>query len=248
MDSGLYAACAGLMARTDSLDTIANNLANVSTTGYRAREGSFASVIAASAGRQLGTELNVATNSYGVVGSTRMNPGEGSLKNTGNEMDAAIEGPGYFSVATASGTQYTRDGAFRVSPTGQLTTATGEAVLGDKGVIQLRPGTTTISQDGTVSSNGAIVGHLAVVEFAPGTDLASAGNNFYTAAAVAAKPATQSKVQQGMLESSNVDSVGTVVQLIAAQRNAEAMRHALSLIDGQLDKTAAQDLPRVSAS
>lgn len=248
MDSGLYAACAGLVARTDSLDTIANNLANASTAGFRARQGSFASVIAASANHPLGSVLNEATNSYGVVGSTRMDPDEGSLKATGNSMDFAVEGPGYFAVATANGTEYTRNGAFRVSASGQLTTATGEAVLGTTGVIQVKPGSLSVSPDGTVSSNGAVAGRLKIVEFAPGTSVASAGSNFYTAPASAVQVAKSSTVQQGMLESSNVNTVASVVNLINAQRTAETMRHALSLIDGQIDKTASEDLPRVTAS
>ena len=246
MDSGLYAACAGLMARTDSLDAIANNLANVSTNGFRGREGSFSSVLAESGRRPLGSMLNEATNNYGVLGSTTMDPSEGSLTRTGNDLDFAMQGPGYFAIATANGTQYTRNGSFRVSAAGQLTTATGEAVLGQNGFLQLPPGKASVSGDGTISVNGAVAGRLRMVEFKPGTELASAGNNFYTAPAGSAIAATGSTVQQGMLESSNVNPVTGVVALIDAQRSAETMRHALTMFDGQMDKTASEDLPKVS--
>ncbi len=247
MDSGLYAACAGLMARTDSLDAIANNLANTSTAGFRARQGSFSSVLAQSANHGLGSVLNQVTNNYGVLGSTRLDPVQGSLSSTGNSMDFAIEGPGYFAVQTPSGTQYTRNGAFRVSAQGQLTTGSGEAVLGQGGVIRLMPGAVSISPDGTISSNGAVAGRLKLVEFAPGTEIAGAGNNFYTAPAASERAATGSTVNQGMLESSNVNPVTAVVALIDAQRSAETMRHALSMFDTELNKTAAQDLPRVNS-
>ncbi len=246
MNSGLYAACAGLIARTDSLDAIANNLANASTAGFRARQGSFSSVLAASARHPLGSVLNQAANSYGVLGSTHLDPTQGSLTATGNTMDFAVEGPGYFAVQTANGTQYTRNGAFKVSPQGQLVTQTGEAVLGQGGVIRLAPGAVTVSPDGTISSNGAVAGRLKVVEFKAGTELQSAGNNFYTASAADEVPAAASSVHQGMLEGSNVNPVVSVVALITAQRSAETMRHALSLFDTELNKTAAQELPRVA--
>lgn len=247
MNSGLYAACAGLMARTDSLDAIANNLANASTTGFRARQGAFSTVMAESSRHPLGSQLNQVANDYGVLGSTHMDPTQGSLTATGNSMDFAIQGPGYFAVQTAHGTEYTRDGAFKISPQGQLTTATGEAVLGQAGAIQLVPGAVSISPDGTISTNGAVTGHLKLVEFVPGTELTGAGSNFYSAPAASARQATGSTVQQGMLENSNVNPVTSVVELIDAQRAAESMRHALSMFDTEMNKTAAQDLPRVSS-
>ena len=247
MDSGLYAACAGLVARTDSLDAIANNLANASTTGFRGRQGSFSLVLADSSRNGLGSVLNEVTNDYGVLGSTRMDLTQGSMNATGNSMDFAIQGSGYFAVQTASGVQYTRNGAFRVSPQGQLITQTGEAVLGQNGVIRLLPGTVSVSPDGTISSNGAVAGRIRMVEFTPGAAIKGAGNNFYTVPATSVHAATDSSVRQGMLESSNVNPVQSVVQLIDAQRSADTMRHALSMIDSDIDKTAAQDLPRVSS-
>ncbi len=247
MDSGLYAACAGLMARTDSLDAIADNLANVSTSGFRGRLGSFSSVLAASATHPLGSVLNEVTNNYGVLGSTRMDQQQGAISSTGNSMDFAIQGSGYFAVATAGGTQYTRNGAFQVSPQGQLITSNGDAVLGQGGVIKLPPGQLSISPDGTISANGAIAGKLRMVEFAPGTQPAAAGNNNYTVPQGSVKTSTGSTVHQGMLESSNVNPVTSVVQLIDAQRSAETMRHVLSMFDTEIDKTAVQDIPHVAS-
>jgi flagellar basal-body rod protein FlgF len=248
LDSGLYAACAGLIARTDSLDLIANNLANVSTAGFRGNLGSFASVMVASGQHQPGSVLNEDANSFGVMGSTRLDLTEGSLTTTGNPMDFAIQGPGYFAVQTSTGPKYTRNGAFRVSAQGQLVTQSGEAVLGTAGVVRLVPGQTSISKDGTISSGGTIVGRLKVVEFAAGSNVRSAGNGYYSVPVAQVQAATQSTVNQGMLESSNVNPVASVVSLIDAQRSAETMRHALTMFDSDMDKTAAQDLPRVNNS
>ena len=244
MDSGFYAASTALAARTEALDTIANNLANASTRGFRARHNSFSSVLAAHTPY---TALNQATNNYGVLGGTGIDLSQGQLEKTGNPLDVAIEGAGFFKVQTANGTAYTRDGAFKVSAQGQLTTAAGDAVIGERGVISLAgAGPVTISPDGTVTSGGAVVGRLAVVDFAPGTGIESLGGNYLGAPARSEGPARDVKLRQGMLEGSNVNPVSSVVELITAQREAEAMRHALTMFNSEMDKTASQDLPRVS--
>lgn len=246
MDSGLYAACTAMMARTDALDTIANNLANSSTSGFRERHTTFSSVLAGS-GHPLQSQLNVVTNSYGLLGSSSLDMQAGSLTRTGNELDLGIDGPGFFAVQTGNTTAYTRNGSFQVSSKGQLVTATGDTVLGTSGPISIPKGTSvTIATDGTISADDAVVGKLKVVEFAPGADPQSLGATNYTVAAKDVVDSPSSSVRQGMIESSNVNPVSSVVELINAQRALEGMRHALTMIDTEIDKTAAQDIPRVS--
>jgi flagellar basal-body rod protein FlgF len=244
MDSGYYAACTGLMSRTEALDTIANNLANVSTTGFRASHNIFSSILATAGDSQL-TTLNQDANDYGVLGSTQLDTSQGSLVRTGNDLDLAMEGPGYFAVQTATGPVYTRGGNFRVSPHGQLVTASGDLVMGDTGPITIVGEPVSISTDGTVSTRGAISGRLKLVEFAPSVQVKSAGGTYYTAPAGAAVGAKNSQVRQGMLESSNVNPTLSVIELITAQREVETMRRVLTMFSTELDKTAAQDLPRV---
>jgi flagellar basal-body rod protein FlgF len=244
MNSGYYAACTGLIARTEALDTIANNLANVGTAGFRASRNLFSSLLLANPDSL--SVLNQDANDYGVLGATQLDTSQGSMVPTGNELDLAIQGPGYFAVQTASGTLYTRGGTFRVSPTSQLITATGDPVLGDTNTpVTIVGAPVSISSDGTISSNGAISGRLKLVEFAPGTQVKSVGATYYTAPATAVVSPTDSQISQGMLEASNVNAIATGVELMNAQRELETMRHALSLMDGELDKTAVQDLPRV---
>jgi flagellar basal-body rod protein FlgF len=246
MDSGMYAACTALMARTDALDTIANNLANSSTNGFRGRSVSFSSVLAGS-GHHLSSTLNQATNSYGLLSNSRLDMQPGVLENTGNDLDVGLDGPGFLSVQTAHGTAYTRSGSLRLSPEGQLTTGSGDPVLGDGGPITIpRGATVNFGPDGTISANGAIVGKLKLVEFSPTADPQSMGTSYYTAPAKDVVDSTTTKVHQGMLEGSNVNPIAGVVELINAQRAAEGMRHALTMIDTEIDKTASQDLPRVS--
>jgi flagellar basal-body rod protein FlgF/flagellar basal-body rod protein FlgG len=246
MDSGLYAACTALVARTDALDTIANNLANSSTSGFRERHTTFSSVLAGS-GHPLQSQLNVVTNSYGLLGDSRLDMQAGSLQRTSNELDVGIDGPGFLTVQTAGGVAYTRNGNLTVSPKGQLVTQTGDAVLGVNGPINIPSGgPVTISADGTISAQGAIAGKLKVVEFAASADPQSLGATNYTVPLKDVVASPLSQVRQGMLESSNVNPVTSVVQLINAQRELEGMRHALTMIDTEIDKTAAQDIPRIS--
>jgi flagellar basal-body rod protein FlgF len=246
MNSGYYAACTGLMARTEALETIANNLANVSTVGFRASHNDFSSLLATTGNSPLSV-LNQDANDYGVLSGTRLDTSQGALVKTSNDLDLAIEGPGYFAVQTPAGTVYTRGGNFRVSPVGQLITAAGDPVLGDNNrPITVIGAPVSISADGTISTNGAIFGRLKMVEFAPTVNIKSTGGAYYTAPAGTAVPAQKSQVRQGMLESSNVNPVTSVVELITAQREVETMRHVLTMFNSELDKTAAQELPRLS--
>ena len=244
MDSGYYAACTALVARTQALDTIANNLANASTVGFRAEHNVFSSVLA-DAGAGTSSPLNQVINRYGILSGTTVDQSQGALQKTGNELDLGIEGPGYFVVQTADGPIYTRNGAFQVSSHGQLVTASGDAVMGDRGVITMLPGPVSISADGTISSNGAVSGKLHVVEFPDGTELKSMGSTYYSAPPNTAADAVKSSVRQGMLESSNVNPITSVVELVEAQRSAEMMQRALGMFNNEMDKTATQDLPKV---
>jgi len=245
MDSGFYAACTALVARTQALDTIANNLANANTVGYRAEQNVFSSMMA-NAADQSESSFSQAVNQYGVLSGTTIDATQGALEKTGNDLDVGIEGSGYFVVQTADGEMYTRNGAFQVSSNGQLVTSSGDPVMGDKGPITMPPGAVSISADGTISSNGAVSGKLSVVEFPDSTELQSMGNTYYSAPTGAATPAVKSKVRQGMLESSNVNPVTSVVELITAQRSAEMVQRALTMFNSEMDKTAAQDLAKVS--
>ena len=244
MDSGYYAACAGLAAQTQALELVAHNLANVSTTGYRGQQSTFRSLLTGS--REVGTNpLNVAVNNFGVLGGSRLDLSSGSLAPTGNPLDAAVAGSGFFTVQSGNEVLYTRDGGFHLSASGQLMTSQGNAVLGQTGPVILPNGNVTISSDGTISVNGNVVDKLRIAEFAPTTTLTAVGNASYSAPPNSALVAAQSTVEQGMLEGSNVNSTAAVVQLITVQRNAEMLGRALSAIDGQLNQIAVQDLPKV---
>jgi flagellar basal-body rod protein FlgF len=245
MDSGYYAACTALVSRTQALDTVANNLANASTVGFRSQQNIFSSVLA-SAGSSSDSPLNDTINRYGLLSGTTIDQSQGALQKTGNNLDVAIEGKGFFEVQTANGPVYTRNGALQLSSKGQLITSAGDPVLGQGGPITLPRGDVSISANGTISSAGAVVGRLKVVQFKPGTQLSSVGENYYSAPPDTEVADTDSSVRQGMLESSNVNPVTAMVELITAQRTAEMMQKALTVYNSEMDKTATQELPKIS--
>ena len=248
MDSGYYAACAGLRARAQALDLMASNLANSQTSGYRALSTVFQSLVAAQSSPvlpPLNRAVNEAVNEFGVLGTSVLDLAPGNFEHTGGNLDLAVEGPGFFAVQAGTGVLYTRNGAFRVSAKGQLVTADGNAVLGDQGPLQLPSGNVAIGPDGTVSVNGASSGKLRVAEFAPGTALRAEGSSYYSAPGGSARAGTASAVRQGMLESSNVNAVTAAVALITVQREAEMLQRALSLFNNEFQRIAAQDLPKV---
>jgi flagellar basal-body rod protein FlgF len=244
MDSGYYAAGTALVTSTQQMDTIANNLANASTVGYRAEKDIFSSVLA-DASNAGASSLDKAINNYGIMSGTILDQSQGALQKTGNDLDVAIQGPGYFVVQTANGPMYTRNGSFQVSGKGQLVTQTGDAVMGESGTLTMLPGKVSISADGTISVNGAVSGKIHIVDFPAGTKVESAGNTYYTAPPDTAETSTDSDVRQGFLESSNVNPILGLVDLITAQRSAETMQRALSMFNSEIDKTATQDLPKV---
>ena len=193
-----------------------------------------------------GSGLNSAINNYGIVGGTSLDLSQGAIQKTGNPLDVAIQGSAFFAVQTPNGVMYTRNGGFQVSSTGQLVTQAGDPVLGDKGPITMLPGAVSISTDGTISFGGAVAGKIRLANFPAGTTLTTEGNSYYSAPADIEQPSTDSKVLQGALENSNVNPILAMVELITAQRSAESMQHTLSLFSSEMDKTASQELPKIS--
>jgi flagellar basal-body rod protein FlgF len=173
MNNGIYAASTGLLARTQELDLAANNLANANTTGYRGEHVSFHSQLMTAAS-------NVSTRAvatFGVLGSPRTDFSQGSLEQTGNPLDLALEGSGFFTVQSPDGgVQYTRNGNFHLTADGELVTAQGLAVLGSQGPITLPPGEVAIGPSGVISVNGDEAGELRLASFDPSVPLTSLGD------------------------------------------------------------------------
>lgn len=245
MDSGFYAACTGLLAQTDALDLTAGNLANLNTTGYKGQLQFYRSLEASMGNHRL-TSLNQAVNNYGVLGGAAVDLKTGEFQKTGNDLDLAMEGAGWFVVNTPAGTRYTRGGSFHTNAAGRLLTATGDTVMGEQGPVDLPGGPITVSSDGTVSQNGAVVATLKLVTFKDGTSLAPEGNSYYQAPAGSEQPAADPRLMQGSLESSNMNPISGTIGLMTLERHAQLLEQALSIFHSVFNNLPGQDLSRVS--
>jgi flagellar basal-body rod protein FlgF len=245
MDSGYYAAMTGLVARTQALDTAAANLANAQTPGYRAEREYFRSVLLGP--NALDSQLGRTINNFGLLGGDQLNLGQGPLQQTGNPLDLAIEGEGFFQIQAANGLRYTRDGSFHRSQAGMLVTARGEPVLSTAGKpIPVPPGEVSVGADGVLSVAGGTVASVGVFTFAPGVQFTPEGANRYIAPQGATPSLSKdAAVHQGALESANQDAIQGTLDLIVMQRQAEMMQKALTVFHTEFNKFAAEDLPRV---
>ena len=250
MDSGIYAASTGLLARTQALDTAANNLANAGTNGFRAERDFFRSVLTDRITDQPGSQVGSAVNGFGVLGGNKLDLGQGQITPTGNPLDLALNGAGFFAVKTAQGVRYTRDGSFSRSAAGQLQTGAGEPVLDQKLLpITIPSGAVQVSADGTISvatADGSnIAGQVGMFDFANSASLTAEGTNRFAASAETPPVAAAASIQGGALEGANNDAIHGSMQLILVQRQAEMMQKALSAFNNDFDKVAAEELPRV---
>src|SRR3954454_11921377 len=180
MDSGYYAAMTGLLARTQAVDTAAANLANAQTPGYRAEREYFRSVLLGQDAPN--SQLGRTVNDFGLLGGDRLSLAQGALQQTGNPLDLAIEGQGFFAVQTANGLRYTRDGSFHRSQAGMLVTQAGEPVLSASGKpIPVPPGDVSVGADGILSIAGGAVATVGVFVFPGSVQLVPEGANRYVA-------------------------------------------------------------------
>lgn len=244
MNSGLYAACAGLVARTQALDLAANNLANVNTNGYKGQLATFRTVLAQTDFSGSSNAIAEAVNDFGVLGDSRTDLVQGGLEHTGSDLDFALQGEGWFVVQAGSGRLYTRNGNFHVDRRGQLVTSDGNPVLGAQGAITLPPGKLTVSGNGTISVDGALAGQIKVVRLDAGSSLTPEGTNYFSAPAAGERPA-DARLVQGSLENSNVNPISAAVGLVSLQRHADLLQQALSSFHSNFNRIAAQELSRL---
>jgi flagellar basal-body rod protein FlgF len=236
MDALTAMAASGMRSRLQSLDLLANNIANASTGGYKA-DREFYSLYAESGNPE----------TMPVVEKPYTDLSQGVLQNTGNPLDLAISGQGFFAVQGPKGPLYTRNGSFRVDPSGKLTSSEGYAVQGTGGAITI-PGKQPIeiSSDGTVTQNGKVIGQLQIADFTSGAGLTKQGNNYFRAAdpgGVVKAPAGSS-VEQGKLEASNSGTAESAVRLVSIMRQFEMLQKAASM-GADMDKQAIEEVAKV---
>jgi len=245
---GLYTAASGALVAEAQADTIANNLANVDTAGFKRtlmQVGAAPSLDVMRVQTDPGTPGVAVAPQVGGLGTGAQvldTPAvfeQGALQHTGNVYDVAIgnNANAFFTVQTPQGIRYTRDGQFARDPQGYLVTQDGARVLGRTGAILLGAGDVQIGEDGTIQQQGRTVDQLRVTRFANLANVRPEGDNRFAALAGAApSPVTaNASVQQGSLERSNANVVRSMVDLITAQRWFEANQ---KVIQTQDDATA----------
>lgn len=251
MNYGLYTAYLGMRARMRSVESIANNLANASTTGFKADKNYYRSVESFSldqvpnrdpfGSREPLSEADLQVRTLGVSTGGLADFSTGPIRETGRSLDVALQGDGFLTVQTARGERYTRNGSFSLDATGQLVTAQGDIVVGTGGPLTLPPGEVSINETGNISVNGRAVGQLKVVRFAdPRADLLKEGDSLFTVREdVTPQEDASTRVEQGMLEASNVNPVGELVAMIQNNREFESLQRSVTL-QGSLRKIAGE--------
>jgi flagellar basal-body rod protein FlgF len=234
MDRMIYLSMAGAKATMQRQDTLANNLANVSTVGFRAELSAFRAVPVQGSG--------ASTRVYALESTPGYDASAGVVTGTGRSLDVAMKDKAWLAVQGFDGTEaYTSNGSLDVTSDGTLTTTSGLTVLGDGGPIQVPPNTTpSIAADGTVSATDAsgrsnAIGKLKLVT--PDGPLTRGTDGLFRAAEGDLSADATAQVQTGALEGSNVSAVETMVEMIAAARQFEAQMKSLSTAESN-DKTA----------
>jgi len=246
MDPLTSAAASGIRARIESLDMLANNLANASAPGFKAdREFYNLYQSAEAADSPAGTTPPVLP----VIERQWTDFGQGSLTPTGNSLDLALNGKGFFVAQSPSGTVYTRSGSLRISAQGSLETHDGYAVQGQDGKpIQLDSSKPVdISADGTVRQDGQDVSRLAVVDMPDPQALSKRGSNYFwlDSSAIQPIPATQADVLQGQLEAANSQPAESAVRLVNIMRQFETLQKAMA-IGAEMNKRAIDEVAKVT--
>jgi flagellar basal-body rod protein FlgG len=254
MVRGLYTAAAGMDAQQNNIDIVSNNIANTNTTAFKKDRAEFADLMYQTLNYTANATSETTNNPTGMdvglgvrVSGVQKSFTQGSLKETGNDLDIAIQGKGFFAIETPTGeTQYTRDGSFKRDNDGAMVNSQGYK-LSPEIVIPSSLTSVSIASDGTVSAlnpeDGTIstLGQITLTDFINPAGLSPQGNGLYSTTTSSGDPidgvaGTEAfgSMQQGMLEQSNVKLVNAMVDLITAQRAYESNSKALTTTDQML--------------
>lgn len=245
MDSLTAAAASGMRARLESLDMLANNLANAATAGFKADREAYGLYVAPEA-------LDAASPAptlLPVIERHWTDFSQGQITPTGNPLDFALGQSGFFAVNGPAGTAYTRNGSFRLSAAGAVVTQEGYAVrLAGGGVLGVDPSQPfEVAPDGAVRQRGALLGRLEIAAFDRPQDLIKLGRNYLRPPeGGATRPAGDVEVHQGKLEASNVGTPETAVRLVSLMRQFEMLQKAIAL-GSEMGRRAIEEVARPGA-
>lgn len=249
MSDGIYTALSGSLAQQHSLDVIANNVANASTAGFRGDRVVFGEMLAGAQAK--GAEIDPRqaapqrTDQFVRVEENTLDRTNGMLRQTGNTLDVALSGDGFFKVRTPQGDRLTRAGNFMMREGGELTSMEGHAVIGEgdapivlpRGVKDIQ-----IGKDGIIRADGQDVGKFSLRTVADQAHLQREGTTTYTVkAGTEVVAAERVEVSQGFLEASNVNPVNGLNELITVNRTFDALQRVIQNFQ-QIDQRTARDI------
>ena len=248
MDPLLISAASGMRARMESLEMLANNLANSSTGGFKTDREFYSLYTAAEAAEPAAEGLAPDPDAAPVIQRHWTDLSQGSIRQTGNATDLALDGSGFFTVNSPGGVLYTRNGSLKINAGGTLTTGEGYPLVTTDGkTITLQSSRPfEVSTNGTVTQDGQALGQLAIVNFPDQTAIDKRGLNFFFSVDPKMKPQpAQAEVRQGTLEQSNVGSAESAVRLVSVMRQFESLQKAMT-IGVEMNRRAVEEVARVT--
>ncbi len=237
--AGIYTVVSGAAAEEKRLGLISNNLANALTAGYKSSRPVFEAVLSSS----IVDTSDQADSTFVGTYDSHINFAEGPLIESGNKLDVALQGDGFFVIQTAQGDRYTRNGQFSLDSTGKMVTHDGNTVAGEGGDIIANGKQISIERDGSVYADKVSVGKLKIVRFATKDYLRPVGNSLFENVNPSDEelPTVNCTVNQGFHEGSNVEVLKEMIDMIACTRAYEAygkVQQAFGDMDSKLQDVA----------
>lgn len=237
MSGAIYMSAAGAMAYEKRMQVISNNLANINTSGFKKDKGHFQIINSPDSIKEDLEKNSISTEKQQpplwLQFETKTDFTSGPLKHTGNPLDLALEGDGFFCIKTEQGTQYTRNGSFSLDQEGMLVTMDGLPVMGEGGPINIEGNTFSVDVKGNISVDGSQVDTIKIVGFQKQDALKKTGNSLFE---IADKNAVETKaentgVSQGFIELSNVNAIRMMTEMIEVLRGYESYQKAIKTAD-----------------
>ena len=237
MSGAIYMSAAGAMAYEKRMQVISNNLANINTSGFKKDKGHFRIIDSPDSIKEDLEKKSISEEKQQpplwLKFDTKTDFSSGPLKHTGNPLDLALEGDGFFCIKTEQGTQYTRNGNFSLDQDGMLVTMDGLPVLGEGGPINIEGNTFIVDVKGNISIDGSQVDTIKIVGFQNPDALKKTGNSLFE---IADKNAVETKaentgVSQGFIELSNVNAIRMMTEMIEVLRGYESYQKAIKTAD-----------------
>lgn len=255
MNRAIYPILSGAMAQERQLQVFANNLANVNTAGFKQDEQAFRALLARPSSTAptsfaaMGIANTITSRPSGPTERVFVQPHAlgtifepGRVRISGNPLDVALQGSGFFEVKTPQGNRFTRNGIFSLDNKRRLVSSLGHPVMGTTGEIKIPAGNIQINGQGVIEVDGKKVGTIKVVDFSPQDMPQKTLDGLFTGGNP--KMMADPQIQSGHIEESNVNSLGEMVKMIQGMRTYESAQKLIQTLD-RMTETAIQDIGRV---